>query len=651
MEFSVRYRRQGRWSEAAASDFHLIREPAGEKAERIRVRLRVGDVEQVAIAFPAGADEHFFGFGEKFNAVDQRGRLVDLYVRNGASGDETYKPIPFWMSTAGYGCALVTERRAWVAAAHPLEPDAVVATVEGAELEAVLFTGGSLKELLTAYTGWVGRPPCPEPWVFGPWKSRDWRVEDGASVRVDLERQRELGLAATVKLIDAGWTTEPNNFIWDRVKYPDPDGLIQDARRMGYEVVLWVCSWFIQGTTIWSQLAESGFFCRKADGTPYVHRLANSPDLLGSMLDFTNPDAIAWWQAGIRGLMEMGVRGIKTDFGEQIPADAVCWDGRSGEIMHNLYPRLYNEATWAVVSKYNGILLARSAWAGSQRFPGIWAGDQTADFAPWSGLPSVIRAGQSAGLSGFPYWASDIGGYFSSPTPDCFTRWAEFGAFSPIMQIHGLGEHDPWNMGAEALAIYRRFADLRCRLFPYIYTCAQTAAQTGLPIMRALPLEFEEDPGVYANDFATFQYMFGPDLLVAPVAWDSMRQRRVYLPAGADWVDLWTGEEHPGGTILYAQTPQERIPVYVRKGAILPLQQNAMPLGSSDREIRIYPNGDSAVTLYDGTTYTFQATGAQVRVAVSGAPAQATHRIQIWTADGWRTMTLGAGQTEGRIDF
>lgn len=649
MDMTVRYRRNGRWLEASASDCELRREPLGPVAERLRVRFSQDGVEQVALCFPATPDEHLYGFGEKFNAVDQRGRLVDLYVRNGASGDETYKPIPFWMSTAGYACALVTDRQAWVAVAHPIEPGAVVATVDGAELEAVIFTGASLKELLSAYTGWIGRPPLPQPWVFGPWKSRDWRVEDGASVRVDLEKQRELGLAATVKLIDAGWTTEPNNFIWDRTKYPDPPGLIADARRMGYEMVIWVCPWYIQGTAIWTELERKGFFLHRADGSTYVHRIANSPDLLGSMLDFTNPAAVAWWQAGIRSVMDLGARGIKTDFGEQIPSDAVCFNGQTGATAHNAYPRLYNAATWAVVGQYSGILLARSAWAGSQQYPGIWAGDQTADFAPWSGLPSVIRAGQTAGLSGFPYWASDIGGYFSSPTADCFIRWAEFGAFSPIMQIHGLGEHDPWNMGPDVLAIYRKYADLRCRLFPYLYTCAKAAAETGLPIMRALPLEFERDPNVYAYDFASFEYMFGPDLLVAPVAWDSMRQRRVYLPAGADWVDFWTGEELAGGTVIYAATPPETIPVYVRKGAILPLQQTAMPLGSPLREIRVYPAGDSHCTLYDGTTYTCTPAGAGFRIAVKGAPADASQRFQVHMPGGWRTVDFAPDQREAII--
>jgi len=632
-------RRNGVWTE---SGVELVRRPAEAGLEYLHLHCTDPDqVDRVALRFPADPSEQFFGFGEKFNSVNQRGKLVDLWVRNGASGDETYKPVPFWMSTRGYACALQTNRHAWVLVAHPLCPDAVVAAVEGTELSAVVFTGRSPKELLTAYTAWVGRPPCPEPWAFGPWKSRDWRVEDESTVRLDLKKQAELGIACTVKLIDAGWSTEPNNFSWDRKKYPDPAGLIQQLRSHGYEVVLWVCPWFVQGTEIHDQLAAKGFLLRRPDGSVYVHRIANAPDLVGSLLDFTHPGAVAWWQEQIRCLMKMGVRGIKTDFGEQVPPDAVFADGSTGATMHNAYPRLYNEVTWAVVSQYRGVLLARSAWQGSQRFPGIWAGDQSGDFAPWSGLPSVVRAGLSAGLSGFPYWGSDIGGYFNRPTADCFIRWAQFGAFSPIMEVHGLEDHDPWSFDEETLRIYRELTNLRCRLFPYIYTCAHIAAETGIPMMRALPLEFPHDPAVYSLDFAEFSYMFGDDLLVAPVCWNSTVRRRVYLPAGADWFDFWTHRRMPGGTVIQAEAPADRIPVFVKNGAILPFQRYPLPLGSQDREVWVYPAGSRTVTLYDGTVITCEPEGDGVRLQVENAPAGSRYSFRVRTPTGeWLTAEL-----------
>ncbi|MHB9057322.1 MAG: TIM-barrel domain-containing protein [Bacillota bacterium] len=654
MEFTTWCRRGGQWQEVGdgtqeAHGARVTRLPLGPRRERIQVRFaEPAAVELVAIRFRATPDEHFFGFGEKFNALDQRGRLVDLWVRNGASGDETYKPVPFWMSTGGYACALETDRHAWVAVAHPLDPGAVFAAVEGADLDVILFTGDTLKDLLSAYTEWVGRPPCPPAWAFGPWKSRDWRVEDAATVQVDLDKHRELGLPLSVKLIDAGWSTEPNNFLWDRRRYPDPEGLVRRVREAGCQLVVWACPWFIEGTTIFREVTARGWSLRRPDGQPYLHRLANSPDLMGCLLDFTHPEAVAWWQEGLRSLMDLGIRGIKTDFGEQVPADAVAHDGRTGTELHNAYPRLYNGATWAVVDGYGGILLARSAWAGSQRYPGVWAGDQTGDFSPWSGLPSVVLAGQSAGLSGFPLWGSDIGGYFDGPTPECFIRWSQFGAFSPIMQIHGLGEHDPWNLGPEALANYREYAVLRARLLPYIYTQALEASRTGLPLMRALPLEFQDDPGVHAHDFAAFEYLFGDSLLVAPVSWDSVRRRRVYLPAGAAWVDWYEGRRLEGGQVIEAEAPIERIPLFVREGSVIPLQRSTDAPGGPDREVRFYPSpaGECRRTLHDGSTYTCRREGDLWRASVRGAPPGLSHRLALWTPSGWREADLATGRSE-----
>lgn len=610
------------------------------------------DVQKVAIWLPVRPDERFFGLGEKFNAVDQRGRLVDLWVRNGATGDDAYKPVPFWMSTRGYGVALLTDRRAWVQLAHPLEPSWVVATVEGPRLEAVLFHGETLKDLLGAYTAWVGRPPCPPPWVFGPWKSRDWRVENASTVDIDLKRQEELGLCCTVKLIDAGWSTEPNNFTWNPDKYPDPRGLIDRARARGYQVAVWVCPWFIEGTDVFQMLAGQGFLLKAPDHRPYVHRIANAPCLMGAMLDFTHPQARAWWQAGIRGLMELGIRAIKTDFGEQVPVDAVGDDGRSGLQLHNAYPRLYNEATWEVVSDGEGVLLTRSGWAGSQRFPAVWAGDQTADFSPTSGLPSAIVAAQTAGLSGFPFWASDIGGYFGAPSPECFARWTEFGAVSPIMQVHGMGEHDPWNMGAEVLDIYRHYAGLRCRLFPYIYSLARDASATGLPVLRAMALEFPHDADVAGHDFVSFQFMLGSHLLVAPICWDSMRRRRVYLPADNSWVDYWTGELLAGGTVVDASAPLERIPLYLRQGGIIPMQVRPLPLGEGAREVVCFPRGENRFAVYDGSVCAVRERNGHGQLAVIGRMRHPGDRFRIPArGGGWRTIVLPPAASAVDVDL
>jgi alpha-D-xyloside xylohydrolase len=335
---------------------------------------------------------------------------------------------------------------------------------------------------------------------------------------------------------------------------------------------------------------------------------------MGTCFDFTNPQAVVWWQAQIERLVVMGVDGFKTDFGEQVPEDAVFCDGRLGSEMHNRFPQLYNQVTYEAMSRHtHGILLARSAWDDSQSYSAIWAGDQSADFGPATGLPSVIIAGQTAGLSGFPFWASDIGGYFGQPTEEVFARWIAFGAFSPIMQLHGLGCREPWKFSKEILEIYRYYARVHTDLFPYIYTHAKQASESGMPIVRAMPLAFPDDPAIWQPN-AEFQYAFGRDLLVAPVYFGHSTSRYVYLPPGL-WRDFWSGALHPGDREIIVAAELNQIPVFARAGALIPLldpsadtllpvmDEPEIKVAGNHLRLQIYPGADGNFDLYDGTRF------------------------------------------------
>ena len=432
--------------------------------------------------------------------------------------------------------------------------------------------GSSSKEILTRYTAVAGRPDLPPTWVFGPWKSRDWMQETEETALEDVDEGRRRGLPGTVKLIDASWQAYYQSFTFHSERFPHPERMIRHIRSLGYRLV--------RGRPPGSSRTPSrlrrtrnapvaGF----SSATPTVSRMCIGwPIALpSSVVAWTSPTLrrSRWRQSHIRRLAQMGVDGFKTDFGEQVPEDAVFADGRTGGELHNVYPRLYNQATAdALARETTGILLARSAWHGSQRFSAIFAGDQSSDFGPATGLPSVIVAGQNAGLSGFPYWACDIGGYFGTPTDEVFVRWAQFGAFCPIMQIHGTGCREPWRFSPTTLAIYRRYAQLRMDLLPYIYALAQQAVETGLPMLRALPLEFPDDPGVW-DDVAEREYCFGEQLLVAPVYYGLDRFRYLYLPAGG-WRDFWTGEWRQGGRVHQVPVDLETLPVHARAGAIIP---------------------------------------------------------------------------------
>ena len=592
----------------------------------VTLTLETADAEAVAFSILSETDEHYYALGERFNKLDQRGELVELWVKNGASGGDTYKPIPFVASSRGYGLALDTTRRVHCALAHPTTPGHATFTVHGPRMAATIIPGPSPADVLARYTSRVGRPPVPPEWAFLPWKSRDWRAEDQETATEDILRQRELGIACGVKLIDAAWEAETHTFAFDPVRFPDPERLIRTAQENGARIVLWVSPSLTLGTALYDEAAARELLIRDPSGKPYVHRLGNEPGWEGTTIDFTHPPAVAWWQEKLRALLRIGIGGFKTDFGEQVPEDAIFADGRTGAEMHNLLPVLYNQASWAVVHETRGVLLARSAWTGSQPFPAIWAGDQSADFSPWAGLPTAIVAGQSAGWSGFPYWGSDVGGYFSAPDDDVFTRWAQFAALTPIMEVHGLGNHEPWRFQPATLDCYRRYANLHARLLDYSLMAARIAAETGLPLMRAMALAYPDDPNVH-EDWVQYQYLYGPDLLVAPV-YSSGTTRQVYIPAG-EWIDFHTGERHRGPATVRVPAPRDTLPLFVRAGSVLPLRVDPLQHGDHALELAVYPGGATERTLADGTQIALTPTGSdRATLTVRGTDRAFTLRVQ-----------------------
>ena len=612
--------------------------------EQIRIELDCdhGQVEWVAVELLAQAEEHYMGFGERFDSIDQRGKEIDLWVEDGALAGLTYIPIPFYTSTAGYGIHIDTDYRCIVRAATRDDPSVVSIRHAAPFLNMTLLTGETPKEILTQYTAIAGRPEVPPDWVFGPWKSRDWQTADQNGIMEDIEQQLVLDLPATVKIVDARWENAYHTFEFDPQKFPDPHQMIKDIHQHGGRLVLWVSPWMAvdnenDPNDYFYDSVKQGYLVKNAAGEVYISQMGLNPMLIGSCIDFTNPEAVAWWQEKIHSLAKMGVSGFNTDFGEQIPEDAVFYDGRTGREMHNVYPRLYNQLTFeAMQVDQPGMLLARAGWHGCQGLSSIWAGDQTSDFSLFTGMRSAMIAGVTAGLSGFPYWSCDIGGYFGTPSDEVYMRWVQLGAFSPIMMVHGAGMREPWNFSEQTLSVYRRYAQLHTDLFPYIHAYAWHASRTGIPIMRAMALEFPDDPGIW-DELTEYQYSFGGELLVAPVYYGFSRTRPVYLPEGL-WCDYWSGDLQKGGHVVNCRAMVDQIPIFVKAGAIIPYldpsPQTLIPTSlpgvtqaSDDLRVDIYPGADGKFELSDSTLFIWEDSSREFSIANSPVNRQVSVRL------------------------
>jgi alpha-D-xyloside xylohydrolase len=541
----------------------------------------------------------YFGLGERFDTLDHAHTVVkNLSTDNeGVKGASSYKPIPFFMSTTGYGFWLDTTGEASFDL-NATDKNEIVVDVATAKLRIVLFTGPEFPTILDRFTAQAGRSILPPYWAFAPWKARDYH-QNQAQVKEDVDRNRELGLPVSVILIDSPWEATYNDYKFNPKQFDDAAGMVKYIHAQGYKLVLWHTPWInvksdppteagFAGKIAplaenYQFAADQNLFVKNPNGSPYVGRWWKG---MGSLIDFTYPKAKQWWQDQLRQAIAAGADGFKDDDGEgNFFGDVKFSDGSDARTMRQKYAVLYNNAVEELIQKDlkgNGVLLARSVTVGANGIGFLWGGDNEASFSPLNGLPTVVTAGLGAGLSGMPLWTADLGGYLATPdTPNArlLERWTEYAAFSPLMEVMSSKNIGPWDFDAnsksgdangpagshEALDIYRKYAVLHMSLFPYRYAAAQEAAQTGMPLMRALVLNYQSDPQARA---VRDEYLFGGDFLVAPVI-DAGTERAAYLPAG-DWVNYWTGSPVAGGQVVVADAPEDVIPVWVRAGAVIP---------------------------------------------------------------------------------
>lgn len=575
-----------------------------------------GGAPRVCESFHLRPDEHLFGLGEKFTPLDKVGQRIVTWTVDalGSTSERSHKNIPFLLSTRGYGLLLDTGARiTWELGTVSCQSYTAIA--ETAALDMYLIYGPTPAEILERYTALTGRAPVPPKWTFGLWVSSCGSYRDQAAMQKLVDGLDEHDLPADVVHVDPWWMTWRKycDFTWDRAAFPDVEGFIAGLHARDLHLCLWEHPYISEESELFEVGKREGYFVKRSDGEVYIIdyglSLAPRPDGVVrfatpetswnarvAIVDFTNPAAYRWYQELHRPVLRMGADVFKTDFGEDIPHDAVFFNGQTGATMHNLYPLLYNQCVFEVTQQERGygVVWSRSGTAGNQRYPVCWSGDPAADF---DSLACTIRGGLSVGLSGVPFWSNDIGAFRGMPSPQLYVRWAQFTLLCSHARMHGDTPREPWVYGAEALAIVRRYTLLRYRLFPYLYSLAHEAQRTGLPVIRAMPLVFPDDPNTCDKDL---QFMLGPWLLVAPI-YDAGEERTVYLPEGI-WFDFWTGERFAGPATLRVHAPLDTLPLFVRGGAILPMMQEArrIPKGAIDPLIlEIYPHGRGIYTLYE----------------------------------------------------
>jgi alpha-D-xyloside xylohydrolase len=531
----------------------------------------------IAASFSLSPGEKLFGCGESFTSLDKRGQKVILWANdaNGVETERMYKPIPFFLSNRGYGM--------FVHSSSPMTFD-MGASFHAAnnlligddELDLFVFLGEP-KDILNEYTTLTGKAAMPPLWSFGLWMSRITYLSED-QVRTVASRLRENRIPDDVIHIDTGWfeTDWRCDYQFSKTRFKDPAKMIADLKQDGFHISLWQLPYFVPKNTLFPEIIKRGLYVKDAKGNlPYED----------AVLDFSNPDAVRWYQEKIGALIKMGVGAIKVDFGEAAPLTGVYASGRTGFYEHNLYPLRYNQVVADITKQISGenIIWARSAWAGSQRYPLHWGGDSgTLD----QSMLSQLRGGLSLGLSGFTFWSHDIGGFAARTPEDLYRRWLPFGMLTSHSRCHGTPPKEPWEYGTAFMDGFRQTVELKYTLMPYVYAQAKDSAERGLPMVRALFVEYPADPGSWNVED---EYLFGSDILVAPLFETAATGRNVYLPPG-QWIDYQTGKTYAGGWHAIEAGP---IPVVmlVREGVVLPhikLAQSTKDMDWANLELVVY---------------------------------------------------------------
>ena len=526
-------------------------------------------------------NERIYGCGESFTSLNKVGQKVQISVVDpqGPETDGMYKPVPFYFSNRGYGIFMHTSA--------PTTAD-FGASYIGAQR---LFMGdetmdffiffGEPKDVLNAYTDVTGKSPMLPLWTFGTWMSRItyFSQEEGLDIARKLRANK---IPSDVIHFDTGWfgVDWQCDYEFAKDRFKDPVAMLKSMKKDGFHTCLWQLPYFTPKNRYFRELVDGGMAVHNGNGTLSYE---------DAVLDLSNPKTVAWYQGKIANLIKQGVCAIKCDFGEAAPYDGIYASGKTGFYEHNLYPLRYNKALWQAVRDntpdHEGVIWARSAWAGSQRYPLHWGGDAATNEIGSVGMLGDLRGGLSFGLSGFSFWSHDMGGFVTKSPDDLYRRWLPFGFLSSHTRAHGAPPTEPWLISESFTKAFRQSAEMKYKLMPYVYAQAKDCSERGLPMVRALLVEFPDDPGAW---FVEDEYMFGSQILVAPML-ETGKSRTVYLPRGK-WIDYQTGKVYEGG---YQTIPTAEIPcvILVKDGSLIPhvpVAQNTGDIKWDKVELKAY---------------------------------------------------------------
>ena len=612
-------------------------------------------------------DEAFYGFGEKFTEFNKRGQIVEIWQKDALStnSDRSYKGMPYFMSSYGYSVLLNTFTKTGF---NMGATSGVSYTMfsQDAYMDYYVFCNRDYKGLIQDYTALSGRSDMIPKWAFGFWMSK-MSYMSREEVESVVRKAADFGMSMDVIHIDLWQKMVGEELLeFDEERFPDPKGMIEALNKNGVQLSLWMYPYVLKYAgedhsninPVFEKLSAKGYLLKNAEGGSCEFSPAEGEgDVAGMVvgaIDFTNPEALTYMKSRIRSLMALGVGVIKTDFGEEIPETAVFYDGTTGRESHNKYPLLYAktiyEASREVKEKQGRkpLLWGRSGYAGSQNYPANWAGDSSTHK---NNLAAILRGGLSIGISGVSFWGFDIGGFYNcdyegnriKPEDEEYIRSVQMGLLAPLSRSHGQETpREPWEYSPEVQAAFLKMNKFRYRLFPYLYSIACETHRTGIPMMRAMLLEFQED--LNTRNIST-QYMLGNALLVAPVF--DQQVQHVYLPAGS-WIDWNTGERTDGGRWTTEERPLDEIPLYFREDTILPLLNEAKMHSPENffEDCTIYVNLVNSIDtkIYDDEKeYTFRASIDGSRAVIETDMVNA--KIVVYAADDVSEVIINGEKT------